>query len=60
MSEKNVRTSFKNNAVGKLVPIHLINAGLPQTSNSWKSKVWGSAIKWEVYKNKVAYRRIGR
>lgn len=58
MSEKKMyEPSFKKNAIGQLVPIHLIDAGLPQTSNLWKP-VSGKCNKVKHNKTRHAYRLI--
>ena len=58
MSEKKMyEPSFKKNAIGRLVPIHLIDAGLPQTSNLWKT-VSGKCNKVKHNKTRHAYRLI--
>ena len=43
-------------AIGKMVPVDLLSAGLPQTFNLWKMQYLWSAIKCNKVKhNKTSY-----
>ena len=51
-THQNVTQSWAN-AVGKMVPIDLLDAGLPQTFNLWKTQHLGRKIKQSAIKSGV-------